>query len=101
MGRTWYDPPAEDSYANTEGTKKIAKKVKDDGIENFILDIQYSPEWADPGEQTRPHAWDDLTFEELKFAVYNYTKDLVQQLVDQDTTPAVVQVGNEITNGLL
>ena len=54
-------------------TKKMAKRVKDAGMK-FLLDFHYSDYWADPGKQYKPAAWRELSFEELKKALYDYTK---------------------------
>jgi beta-galactosidase len=40
-------------------------------------------------------------FEELKKALYDYTKKVIQELKDQGTTPDMVQIGNEINHGLV
>src|SRR5206468_3990670 len=67
----------------------------------FLLDFHYSDTWADPGKQFKPAAWKNLSFEELKQALYDYTRSVMQQLKDQGTTPDMVQVGNEINHGLV
>ena len=67
----------------------------------LLLDFHYSDYWADPGKQYKPAAWRNLSFEELKKVVYDYTKDVIQQLKDQGTTPDMVQIGNEINHGLI
>jgi beta-galactosidase len=67
----------------------------------LLLNFHYSDYWADPGKQFKPAAWKDLSFEQLKKAVYDYTKDVIQQLKNQGTTPDMVQVGNEINHGML
>jgi beta-galactosidase len=78
----------------------MAKRIKAAGLK-FLLDFHYSDYWADPGKQYKPKAWRGLAFEELKNAVYDYTKDVIQQLKDQGTTPDMVQIGNEINHGII
>jgi arabinogalactan endo-1,4-beta-galactosidase len=66
-----------------------------------MLDFHYSDTWADPIHQTKPIAWANLTFEQLKSTVYNYTRDSLRAFVEQDTIPQYIQIGNEITHGML
>jgi beta-galactosidase len=67
----------------------------------LLLDFHYSDYWADPGKQYKPAGWRNQSFEELKKAVYDYTRRVVQELKDQGTTPDMVQVGNEINHGII
>ncbi|HEY6064318.1 MAG TPA: beta-galactosidase GalA [Chitinophagaceae bacterium] len=104
--RIFNDPARDSGYSPKKGfcdlanTKKMAKRVKDAGMK-LLLDFHYSDYWADPGKQYKPAAWRNLSFEELKKAMYDYTKDVIQQLKDQGTTPDMVQVGNEINHGMI
>jgi beta-galactosidase len=102
-----FNDPARDSgyspkkgFCDLENTKKMAKRIKAAGM-NFLLDFHYSDYWADPGKQYKPAAWRNLSFEELKKALYDYTKKVIQELKDQGTTPDMVQVGNEINHGIV
>jgi beta-galactosidase len=102
-----FNDPARDSgyspkrgFCDLEHTKKMAKRVKAAGMK-FLLDFHYSDYWADPGKQYKPAAWRNLSFEELKKALYDYTRNVVQELKDQGTTPDMVQVGNEINHGIV
>ncbi len=104
--RIFNDPARDSGYAPGKGfcdltnTKKMAKRVKDAGMK-LLLDFHYSDYWADPGKQYKPAAWRNLSFEELKKALYDYTRNVIQELKDQGTTPDMVQVGNEINHGLV
>lgn len=104
--RIFNDPARDSGYSPKQGfcdlahTKQMAKRVKDAGMK-LLLDFHYSDYWADPGKQYKPAAWRNLSFEELKKAMYDYTKDVIQQLKDQGTTPDMVQVGNEINHGMI
>jgi beta-galactosidase len=102
-----FNDPARDSgyspgkgFCDLENTKKMAKRVKAAGMK-LLLDFHYSDYWADPGKQYKPAAWRNISFDELKKAVYDYTKVVMQQLKDQGTTPDMVQVGNEINHGII
>jgi len=103
-----FNDPAKDSggyspkrgFCDLEHTKAMAKRVKAAGMK-FLLDFHYSDYWADPGKQYKPEAWKNLSFEDLKKALYDYTKMVVQELKDQGTMPDMVQVGNEINHGMV
>jgi arabinogalactan endo-1,4-beta-galactosidase len=68
---------------------------------DFLLDFHYSDFWADPAKQVKPKAWENLHINDLETAVYLHTVDTLKALKNQGVSPAMVQVGNEITNGLL
>ena len=67
----------------------------------LLLDFHYSDYWADPQKQFLPAAWRGKTIVQLKLAVYDYTRMVIQSLKDQHTLPDMVQIGNEINHGML
>ncbi|MBP6469731.1 MAG: arabinogalactan endo-1,4-beta-galactosidase [Chloroflexi bacterium] len=96
--RVWVNPP--DGHHGKEETLALAKRIHALGL-GLLLDVHYSDTWADPAHQTKPAAWADLDFAELETAVYTYTLDLLSALKGQGTLPDIVQIGNEITPGIL
>lgn len=96
--RLWNDPDA--GYVSLERTKLMAKRIKLAGM-HFLLDFHYSDYWADPQKQTKPKAWAELPFPELAVSVREFTKTVIQELKEQGTLPDMVQIGNEITPGML
>jgi len=66
-----------------------------------MIDFHYSDWWADPGKQTMPVAWRNLDAAAVSEKLYAFTRDVMQQLKDAGVTPAEVQVGNEISNGMM
>lgn len=96
--KLWHTP--EEDYNNLEKILQMALRIKEHDMK-FLLNFHYSDTWADPGHQTKPAAWNDLDFETLKDSVYSYTKTVMQALDQQGTLPDMVQVGNEITVGML
>ena len=96
--RLWYSPS--NGYCGLDSTLAFALKVKAKGF-RLLLDIHYSDTWADPGHQTKPAAWSSLPFSSLNDSVYAYTKRVILALKNQNTLPDMVQVGNEITGGML
>jgi arabinogalactan endo-1,4-beta-galactosidase len=104
--RTFVNPRSElgysqrDGYCDLEHTLQMARRVKDAGM-YLLLDFHYSDNWADPQKQIMPQAWQTYSYEEVCDAVYNYTREVLQALEAQGTVPDMVQVGNEVSNGML
>ena len=104
--RLWNDPYDEHGRPYGAGTNDLprtaalARRCK--ALElPWLLDFHYSDFWADPGKQFPPKAWKGLDAEALAQAVYDYTFDTLQLLKREGLMPAMVAVGNEISNGLL
>jgi arabinogalactan endo-1,4-beta-galactosidase len=70
--RTWHSPV--DGENNLEETLALARRISDAGL-GLLLNVHYSDTWADPGHQTKPAAWQGLSFETLKDSVYEYTRE--------------------------
>lgn len=98
--RLWNDPQKSGGYNDKEDVIRLAKRVKKKGMK-ILLDFHYSDEWAHPGQQLRPKAWEGLSPEELKQAVYNYTVEVVGEMKAKGAMPDMVQIGNEINSGVL
>jgi beta-galactosidase len=104
--RIFNDPAHDSGYSPKKGfcdlkhTKQMAKRVKDAGMK-LLLDFHYSDYWADPGHEYKPAAWKGMGFEKMKDALYNYTKNVMEELKAQGTLPDMVQVGNEINHGMV
>ncbi|MBS4930904.1 MAG: glycosyl hydrolase 53 family protein [Clostridiales bacterium] len=101
--RIWNNPTTSfdaGDYCNKEHTIEMAQRIKQAGLK-FLLDFHYSDTWADPSYQSKPEAWKDLNFSELKQAVYDYTADILNSLNTVGAYPDMVQVGNEISGGML
>jgi len=67
----------------------------------FLLDFHYANSWADPGKQPTPQAWKSLTHKQRVQKVFEYTRDTIAAFRDAGLTPDMVQVGNEVTHGIL
>jgi len=96
--KLWHTP--QNGENGLEDVKAYAQKIKANDMA-FLLNIHYSDYWADPATQTPPVAWQNMTFAEVKVAIYDYTKTVVQQLKDQNTLPEIIQIGNETNSGFL
>lgn len=104
--RLWNDPYAPDGTPYGAGTNDLNKVIILAGRAKkyqigYLLDLHYSDFWADPGKQTTLKAWQGMNEDELEAAVYQYTKEVMQTLKDKGLLPEMVQVANELTNGLL
>lgn len=96
--RVWVDSP--DRYHGVAQLLEMARRITARGLK-LLVDFHYADSWADPGKQPKPRAWADLGFEDLKRAVFDHTDEVCRLLVDQGTPPDMIQIGNEVTNGLL
>jgi arabinogalactan endo-1,4-beta-galactosidase len=96
--RLWVAPII--GYNDLNHTLKMAKRVKALGM-GLMIDFHYSDTWADPGKQYKPAAWANLSGEALEKAVRDYTRQVITALKKQGTLPDLVQIGNEITPGML
>lgn len=81
-------------------TTSLIKKAKFYGYK-VLLNFHYSDTWADPGHQATPKAWENLSLEVLSDSVYQYTKKVIESLNKARLQPDMVQIGNEINNGML
>ncbi|MBQ2310434.1 MAG: glycosyl hydrolase 53 family protein [Erysipelotrichales bacterium] len=103
--RIWNDPYDEKGNPYGGGTSDVktflslAKRAKECGM-GILADFHYSDFWADPGKQTMPKAWRSFPYEELKKALYEFTKETLEHCVKEKVIPEYVAVGNEVTNGL-
>lgn len=91
--RLWHTPSTE--HSSFEEVKTLAAQIKAKGLKVW-LSVHYSDTWADPGNQVKPAAWASATFTELQDHVYNYTKEIMEEI-----DPDIIQIGNEINPGLL
>ena len=99
--RLFVNPKNENVVTNDlDYTIKLARRVKEHGMK-FMLDFHYSDTWADPGHQSKPKEWEELSFLDLKRKVKDYTQDVILAFKKEGLLPEYVQVGNEITPGFL
>ncbi|MCL2050868.1 MAG: glycosyl hydrolase 53 family protein [Lachnospiraceae bacterium] len=104
--RLWIDPYDEDGEAygggtnDLETTLALAKRAAERGF-SLMLDFHYSDFWADPSKQHKPKAWQGLAGAELQDSLSSYTSSVLSKMAQNGTSPHFVQIGNEITNGLL
>lgn len=99
--RLWHTPDWTD-YSTMEDVKISIARAKAQNFE-VLLDFHYSDTWTDPGKQQIPAAWlehiDDT--ETLGQLLYDYTFNTLIELSEENLTPDIVQVGNEINAMIL
>jgi len=101
--RTWVNPNMLDwknGHCSKPEMVAMAVRAKGWGM-RVMIDLHYSDTWADPGKQVKPAAWVGHTFAQLLTDVYTYTYGIMTALDSAGVTPEWVQVGNEITGGML
>jgi len=85
---------------NLEYTIALAKQARELKFK-FLLNYHYSDTWADPAKQFIPAAWKGKSHVELVQAVHDYTRDTIIAFREAGAMPDMVQIGNEITPGML
>jgi arabinogalactan endo-1,4-beta-galactosidase len=96
--RLWHTPSG--AAGGLDEMLDLAKRARRSGMK-LLLDLHYSDHWADPGRQNPPAAWRGLPFGTLADSVRRHTREVLATLVAQGTPPDLVQLGNEITSGML
>ncbi|MCD7862956.1 MAG: arabinogalactan endo-1,4-beta-galactosidase [Lachnospiraceae bacterium] len=101
--RVWNDPYDEDGNPygggnNDVATAAIIGKWASDAGMTVLIDFHYSDFWADPGHQLAPKAWTEMDIDEKVDALYEYTYESLDYLLNVGVNVGMVQVGNE-TNG--
>ncbi|MCF0221019.1 MAG: glycosyl hydrolase 53 family protein [Fibrobacter sp.] len=93
--------PNVEPFGDKDHVVAYAKRAKAAGFK-LLLDFHYSDNWADPGKQIIPERWRNVgSSNEMADSVYSYTKDVMNALKEAGALPEMVQIGNEITNGML
>lgn len=91
--RVWNNPS--NGHSNLAEVKQLAGRVKTLGMKVWLT-VHYSDSWADPAKQTKPAAWQSLSYSDLKSAVSTYTSQIMTEV-----NPDIIQIGNETNDGFL
>lgn len=103
--RVWNDPYDENGNGYGGGNNdvptaiELGKRATQYGMK-VCIDFHYSDFWADPKRQHAPKAWEGMTVQEKSDALYEFTKDSLSKLLDAGVDVGMVQIGNEINNGM-
>lgn len=104
--RIWNHPYSEtgESYGaggnDVSTSLQIAKRVSEAGF-GVLMNFHYSDFWADPGKQIKPKEWMNYSVEQLECAVYDFTYNTMKFFLQEGVHVTMVQIGNELSNGLL
>ena len=96
--RLWHTPLT--GHSGLPETLFLAERAKAADMD-ILLDFHYSDIWGDPGSQGKPRAWDSLSISVLADSMRAYTRDVLSVMIARDVAPSMVQLGNEITAGIL
>ena len=100
--RVWVNPSndARSGHCSKADVVEMALRAKKMGM-RILIDFHYSDSWADPGKQIKPAAWANDSLPKLVADVYQHTFQVLDTLKSVGIIPEWVQVGNEITGGML
>ena len=76
----------------------LSQRIKTAGFD-LLLDIHYSDTWTDPGQHSTPSSWSVASA--LADSVYSYTRRVLNAMIAVGAAPDFIQVGNEVTYGML
>lgn len=103
--RVWNDPYDENgnSYGgggnDTAKAAEIGRRAAKYGMK-LCVDYHYSDFWADPNKQQCPKAWKGMDIEAKSEALRQFTVESLTQIIDAGGNVGMVQIGNEINNGI-
>ena len=103
--RVWNDPYDENGNGYGGGNNDVAtaielgKRATKYGMK-VCIDFHYSDFWADPKRQHAPKAWEGMNGDEKCDALYEFTKESLTKILDAGVDVGMVQIGNEINNGM-
>jgi arabinogalactan endo-1,4-beta-galactosidase len=96
--RVWTDPPP--GYSDLDSALELGRRAHRAGL-RILLNLHYCDFWADPGKQPVPAAWRGQDLPTLAETVRQYTRAAVAAFARQRTPVDMIQIGNEITSGML
>ena len=103
--RVWNDPYDSDGNGYGGGNNDVAKaaeigkRAAKYGMK-LSVDFHYSDFWADPAKQFVPKAWEEMSFEDKQQALYDFTLESLNTIAKAGGEIGMVQIGNEINNGM-
>jgi arabinogalactan endo-1,4-beta-galactosidase len=100
--RVWVNPLGYGygAWCDQADVVKKAERAQQQGLD-VMIDFHYSDFFADPGRQEMPKDWSGYTFDQVKAAVADHTKEVLTALKQKGIEPKWVQVGNETNNGFI
>ena len=89
-----------EAFCDLAHVQALARRAQAAGM-GILLDIHYGDTWTSPGHQDKPVAWKDLDFSGLTQAVHDFTRQAIFEMKTNGTPANMVQIGNEISDGML
>lgn len=103
--RVWNDPYDENGVGygggnnDTATAAVIGARAAKYGMK-LCVDYHYSDFWADPSKQMCPKAWEGMEIEAKSEALYQFTRESLTEIINAGADVGMVQIGNEINNGM-
>ena len=103
--RVWNNPYDADGNGygggncDVEKAAELGKRAADYGM-RLLVDFHYSDFWADPNKQYTPVEWRRQDIDTKAQLLYDFTVDALEEIIDEGADVGMVQIGNEINNGL-
>lgn len=103
--RVWNDPYDENGKGygggncDTAAAARIGRRAAEQQMK-LLVNYHYSDFWADPARQMCPKAWEGMDAEEKAAALYAFTVESLEEILDAGADVGMVQIGNEINNGM-
>jgi arabinogalactan endo-1,4-beta-galactosidase len=89
-----------EAFCDLEHVKTLAQRARAAGM-GILLDVHYGDTWTSPGHQDKPVAWRNYDVAQLTQAVHDFTQRAIYELKTNGTPAAMVQIGNEVSDGML
>lgn len=104
--RVWVNPKSERGEPYLAGNCDLSNFISLANIARekgygIMLDLHYSDFWCDPAKQIIPKSWRGLNLDGLIKTVGDYTRGVLTEIKKKGINLSYIQVGNEITNGIL
>lgn len=103
--RVWNDPYDENGKGygggncDTAAAAEIGRRAAERQMK-LLVNYHYSDFWADPSKQMCPKAWEGMGVEEKAETLYTFTAESLREILDAGADIGMVQIGNEINNGM-
>lgn len=103
--RVWNDPYDEEGHGfgggncDVKRAGEIGRMAAEYGMK-LLVDFHYSDFWADPAKQMTPRAWAKMDLAEKKKAIGKFTEESLREIQKAGADIGMVQIGNEINNGM-
>ncbi|WP_017470894.1 glycosyl hydrolase 53 family protein [Amphibacillus jilinensis] len=103
--RIWNDPYDPDGNGYGGGNNdvdtaiEIGKRATANGMK-LLVNFHYSDFWADPGKQQAPKQWKNKDIDEKADALYDFTRNTLEEMRNEGIDIGMVQVGNETNRAM-